>query len=196
LSFDSGVGQTKTVTATLTATDETGRSASQRATITVNYPAQYKRLADVVFARNSARVNNCGKRILIEQAAPQAGTAFDILLVGHRTSDESASLDRQRLLAAAAVLIGDHGTCANLDLSQLRISAVGTDQTSPADLALCGTSNIPPTTERRGAAVGEADKERRVEVYLVPKGGQILPSAAKNTELIPVKAVKALGCPQ
>jgi hypothetical protein len=196
LGFDSGVGQTKAVTALVTATDETGRSASQTATITVNYPAQYKRLADVVFARNSARVNNCGKRILIEQAAPQAGTAFDILLVGHRTSDESASLDRQRLLASAAVLIGNHGTCANLDLSQVRISAVGTDQTSPADLALCGTSNFPPTAERRGAAVGEADKERRVEVYLVPKGSQILPSAEKNAELVPLKAVEALGCPQ
>ena len=196
LGFDSGLGQTKTITANVTATDETNHSASHTATITVNYPAQYKRLADVIFAKNSARVNNCGKRILIEQAAPQAGTAFDILLVGHRTSDEAANLDRQRLLATAAVLTGNHGTCANLDLSQIRISAAGTDQVSPPDPALCGTSNLPPAPERRGAAVGEADKERRVEVYLVPKGSQILPPAATNAVPVPAHAVKSLACPR
>jgi hypothetical protein len=196
LGFDSGVGQTKTITANVTATDETNHSASQSAAITVNYPAQYKRLADVIFAKNGARVNNCGKRILIEQAAPQAGSAFDILLVGHRTSDETANLDRQRLLATAAVLTGNHGTCANLDISQIRISAAGTDQVSPPDPALCGTSNLPPAAERRGAAVDASDKDRRVEVYLVPKGGQILPPAAKNASAIPPSAVKELGCPK
>ncbi len=196
LGFDSGVGQTKTITANVTATDETNHSASQTAAITVNYPAQYKRLPDVIFAKSSARVNNCGKRILIEQAAPQAGTAFDILLVGHRTADEPPNLDRQRLLAAAAVLTGNHGTCANLDLSQIRISAAGIAQVSAPDPALCGTSNFPPATERRGAAVGEADKERRVEVYLVPKDSRLLPPAATNVSPIPPKEVKRLGCPK
>ncbi len=196
LGFDSGLGQSKTVTANVIATDETNHMASQSATITVNYPAQYKRLPDVIFAKNGARVNNCGKRILIEQAAPQAGSAFDILLVGHRTSDETANLDRQRLLATAAVLTGDRGTCANLDLSQVRISAAGTDQVSTPDPALCGTSNLPPAVERRGAAVSEADKERRVEVYLVPKGSQISPPGAKNVSAIAANAVKALGCPK
>jgi hypothetical protein len=169
LGFDSGLGQTKTITATATATDETGQSASRSATFTVNYPALYKRLPDVIFARSSARVNNCGKRILIEQAAPQAGTAFDILLVGHRTSGEPANIDHERLLTSAAVLTGGRGTCANLDLAQIRISAAGTDQVSPADPALCGTSNLPPAAERAGAGVSDADKERRVEVYLIPQ---------------------------
>ncbi len=196
LGFDSGLGQTKTITASVTATDETNHSASQSAIITVNYPALYKRLADVVFAKNGARVNNCGKRILIEQAAPQAGSAFDILLVGHRTSDEMANLDQRRLLAAAAVLTGGRGTCANLDLSQIRISAAGTNQASPPDPALCGTSNFAPSVERRGAAASESDKERRVEVYLVPKGSQILPPAADNASTVSPNAVKALGCPK
>ncbi len=209
LSFESGLGQTKTITATVTATDETGKSASQSGIITVNYPAQYKRLPDVIFAKNSARVNNCGKRILIEQAAPQAGTAFDILLVGHRSTDEvesvpttgrgalhSSTLDQQRLLSVAAVLTGGQGICGNLDLSQVRVSAMGTEQISPADPGLCGTSNIPQTAERRGSDVGEADKERRVEVYLVPKGSQILPPATRNAAIVSVSAVKALGCPK
>jgi hypothetical protein len=209
LNFEPGLGQTKTITATVSATDETGKSASQDSTFTVNYPAQYKRLADVIFAKNSARVNNCGKRILIEQAAPQAGTAFDIVLVGHRSADEvesvpttgrgalhSSTLDRQRLLSVAAVLTGGQGICGNLDLSQVRISAAGTDQISPADPGLCGTSNIPQTTERRGADVSETDKERRVEVYLVPKGSPILPPAARNATVVSLGSVKTLGCPK
>ncbi len=195
LGFDSGQGQTKTITANVTATDETNHSSSQIATITVNYPAQYKRLADVIFAKNGARVNNCGKRILIEQAAPQAGSAFDIVLVGHRTPEEPPNLDRRRVLATAAVLTGNHGTCAHLDLSQIRISAAATDQVSPPDPALCGTSNLPPTRERRGAQVLESDKERRVEVYLVPKGGKILPPAARNAVPVPAGAAKNLACP-
>ena len=191
------MGQTKTVTATVTATDEAGHAASKSGSFTVNYPAQFKRLADVIFAKNSARVNNCGKRILIEQAAPQAGTAFDIVLVGHRSSDElESTLDRKRLLSVAAVLTGDHRVCANLDLSQIRIFAAGTEQISPADPGLCGTSNIPQTAERRGAEVTETDKERRVEVYLVPKGGQVLPPAARNVVVLPAVRVKALGCPK
>jgi opacity protein-like surface antigen len=209
LNFDSGIGQTKTITATVTATDETGKSASQSITISVNYPALYKRLPDVIFARNSWRVNNCGKRILIEQAAPQAGTAYDILLVGHRSKDEleiieigtrrrkrRSTLDQQRLLATAAVLTGDHRVCGNLDVSQMRISAAGTDQISEPDPGLCGTSNLKPTVERTDAVVSEADKERRVEVYLIPKGSQSLPPAAKKAAVVAAGAVRALGCPK
>ena len=130
LNFESGgQAQSKSVTATLTVTDETGQTASQTATITVNCPPQFKRLSDIVFSKNKARVNNCGKRILIDQAAPQAGTTYDVVLVGHRAADEETSslgsagrrsrpntavhaLDEQRALNAAAVLVGGHGTCA------------------------------------------------------------------------------------
>jgi hypothetical protein len=192
LAFDSGLGQTKTVSALLTVTDEAGKSASQSAAITVNYPAQYKRLPDIIFAKDSARVNNCGKRILIEQAAPQAGTAFDILLVGHRGNEErNSALDRQRVLAAAAVLTGNHGVCASLDLSQVWMSAAGTTQISTPDAALCGTSNIP-----HGVDSGEGAAQRRVEVYLVPKGSRTMPPAASGVTVIPAAAVKALGCPK
>jgi hypothetical protein len=207
LNFDANGGQ-KAITATLTATDTAGKSASATTTINVTCPATFKRLPDIVFAKNSARVNNCGKRILIEQAAPQAGTAYDILLVSHRSADEvektpsgrrrtaARSLDEQRALNAAAVLTGDHGSCANLDPAQIKMDAAGTDQTSTPDPGLCGTSTLPQTKERKGSKVSDTDKERRVEVYLVPKGSQTMPPAAKNAQPVSESAVKALGCPK
>jgi hypothetical protein len=214
LNFEGGgQAQNKSVTATLTVTDETSQTASQTTTITVNCPPQFKRLSDIVFSKNKARVNNCGKRILIDQAAPQAGTTYDVILVGHRAADEQTSsagtarrrsrsnaaahdLDEQRALNAAAVLVGGHGTCANLDPSQVKVDWVGTDSTSTPDPGLCGTSNLPATKERRGSQVSEADKDRRVEVYLVPRNRQAMPPAVKNAKQLPEAEIKALGCPR
>lgn len=213
LNFESGgQSQSKTITATFTATDATGKSASGTATITVNCPPQYKRLPDIVFSKNNARVNNCGKRILIDQAAPQAGGAYDILLVAHRSTDEketlgtarkgrnaapARTLDEQRALNAAAVLMNDTKTCASVDPTQIKIDVEGTDQTSTPDPGICGTSTLPPTQkERKGSVVTDADKERRVEVYLVPKGSSANPPAAKNVKPVPETVVKGLGCPK
>jgi hypothetical protein len=182
-------------------------------TITVNCPPQFKRLSDIVFSKNRARVNNCGKRILIDQAAPQAGTTYDVVLVGHRAADEETSstgtarrrtrsntaarpLDEQRALNAAAVLVGGHGTCANLDPSQVKVDWVATDSTSTPDPGLCGTSNLPSTKERRGSQVSQADKDRRVEVYLVPRNSQAMPPAVKNAKQLPETEIKSLGCPR
>ena len=189
LNFEGGgQAQSKTITAALTVTDETGQSASQQTAVTVGCPPQFKRLSDLVFANNKARVSNCGKRILIDQAAPQAGTAYDVVLAGHRAADEDANaaggtrrgrrtaaypvLDEQRVLNAAAVLTA-----------------------SAPDPGLCGTSNGVAAKERTGSRVSEADKDRRVEVYLVPKNTQVMPPAAKNAR-VPERDVKALGCPK
>jgi hypothetical protein len=207
--------QKKTVTATVTVTDETGKSATQSTDIAINCPPQFKRLPDIIFGRNRARVNNCGKRILIDEAAQQAGSAYDIVLVGHRSSDEQQNvssegannrrkqrgtavraLDEQRALNAAAVLTGGHGTCANVDPAQVKIDWVGTDQTSTPEPGLCGTSNLPATKERQHSQVTEADRERRVEVYLVPKGAQRMPPAVKNLKPISEEVIKDLGCPR
>jgi hypothetical protein len=212
LNFESGSqNQAKTITATLTATDETGQSDTKTTTVAVNCPPQFKRLPDVVFSKNSARVNNCGKRILIDQAAQQAGSAYDILLVSHRSGDEketlmvvrkgkkappARTLDEQRALNAAAVLMNDTKTCATVDPTQVKIDAEGTDQTSTPDPGLCGTSALPSQKERKGSMVTEADKERRVEVYLVPKGSQAMPPASKNAKPVPESVIKALGCPK
>jgi opacity protein-like surface antigen len=214
LNFEGGAqGQTKTVTATVTVTDQTGQTASQSTTITVNCPPQYQRLDDLVFAKNNARVNNCAKRILIDDAAPKvAGGDYDIVLVGHRDTDEESNvgarrrgrrarrgaatqtaLDEQRALNAAAVLIGGHGTCANVDPSHVKIDWVGTDQTSEARPGLCGTSNV---KERRGEETSAADKNRRVEVYIVPRSSQAMPPAVKNPKPLPDREMKLLGCPK
>ena len=72
LNFEGGAqGQSKSVTATLTVTDETGKTATQTTTITVNCQPTFVRLDDVIFAKNNTRVNNCGKRVLIDDAAPE-----------------------------------------------------------------------------------------------------------------------------
>jgi hypothetical protein len=105
-------------------------------------------------------------------------------------------LDEQRVLNAAAVLTGDHGTCANVDRAQIKIDWVGTDQTSTPEPGLCGTSNLPATKERRNSQVTPADQERRVEVYLVPKGAQRMPPAVKNLKPISEEVIKDLGCPK
>ncbi|MDQ2711093.1 MAG: PKD domain-containing protein [Acidobacteriota bacterium] len=213
LNFEGGAqGQSKTVTATVTVTDEQGQTASQNTTITVNCQPQFVRLDDVIFAKNNARVNNCGKRVLIDDAAPKVSSGdYDIVLVGHRDTDESANaaatrgrrgrraaaaataLDEQRVLNAAAVLSGGTGTCAKVDPSRIKVDWVGTDQTSDTKPGLCGTSNV---KERRGSQTTEADKNRRVEVYLVPRNSQSMPPAVKNAKPLPEDQVKALGCPK
>ncbi|MBV9036740.1 MAG: outer membrane beta-barrel protein [Acidobacteriaceae bacterium] len=216
VNFEGGAqNQTKSITATLTVTTETGKTASQTTTITVNCPPQFVRLDDVIFAKNNARVNNCGKRVLINDTAPRlAGGDYDVLLVGHRDNDEAenaptvrargrrgrrapatppTALDEQRVLNAAAVLSGGTGTCATVDPSRIRYDVVGTDQTSEPRPGQCGTSNI---KERRGSQVTEADRNRRVEVYLVPRGSTNMPPGVKNARPLPEDRVKALGCPK
>lgn len=212
LNFEGGgQNQTKTVTATVTVTTETGKTASQSTQITVNCPPQWVRLPDVVFAKNNARVNNCGKNILIEQAAPRvANGQYTIVLVGHRGADESEDvapagrhgkrgrhakseagvpLDQQRALNAAAVLTAGGATCATVDRSRVMVDSEGTNQVSDEQPGLCGTSNI---KERKGQTVTDADKDQRVEVYLVPNP-QTMPPAAKNPQPLPDKP---MACPK
>jgi outer membrane protein OmpA-like peptidoglycan-associated protein len=213
LNFEGGAqAQSKTVTATLTVSDETGKTATQSTTITVNCEPQFVRLDDVVFAKNNARVNNCGKRLLIDDATNRLSSGeYDIVLVGHRDTDEAenapaartrgrrraatppTALDEQRVLNAAAVLSGGTGTCGSIDPSRIRVDWVGTDQTSETRPGQCGTSNV---QERKGSQTSEADKNRRVEVYLVPRGSSSMPPAVKNVKPLPADQVKALGCPK
>ena len=212
VTFEPGAtAQTKTITATATVTDESGKTASQTTTITVNCQPVWTRLDDVVFAKNNARVNNCGKRILIDDAAPRLASADDdIVLVGHRAADERenapptrgrrrgapVSLDEQRTLNCAAVLSGGTGTCGKVDPSRIRVDWVGTDQTSERRPGICGTSARPAQKERRGSQTSEADSDRRVEVYLVPRGTTAMPPAVKQIKPLPEAEVKALGCPK
>jgi len=150
--------------------------------------------------------------VLIEQAAPRvANGQYTIVLVGHRDGDERenaaavrsrgrrrgrtapTALDEQRALNAAGVLTGGGSTCASVDPSRVMIDWVGTDQTSdPTQPGVCVTSNI---KERKGQAVTDADKNRRVEVYLVPNP-QTMPPAVKNARPLPADQMKAIACPK
>jgi outer membrane protein OmpA-like peptidoglycan-associated protein len=213
LNFEAGAqAQSKSITATLTITDETGKTATQTTNITVNCQPTFVRLDDVIFAKNNARVNNCGKRVLIDDASSRMASGdYDIVLVGHRDTDEAENapgargrrarraaaaaraLDEERVLNAAAVLSGGTGTCGKVDPSRIKVDWVGTDQTSETRPGPCGTSN---TKERKGSETSEADKNRRVEVYLVPHNSTSMPPAVKNPKPLPESEVKALGCPK
>ena len=211
LNFEqSAQAQSKSIVATLQVTDEAGKTASQTTNITVNCTPQWVRLDDAIYAKNNARVNNCAKRLLIDDAAQRMSNGdYDIILVGHRDTDEAErigavgkkgrkaamtgpTLDEQRVLNAAAILSGGTGTCGKIDVSRIKMDIVGTDQTSDTRTGQCGTSN---TQERKGSETSEADKNRRVEIYLVPHNSTVLPPAVKNPRPVPEAAVKALGCP-
>jgi outer membrane protein OmpA-like peptidoglycan-associated protein/outer membrane protein W len=152
--------QSKPVTVTATVTDSKGGSGSASTTITVNLAATIRHFGDILFPKDSARVNNCGKRVLIEQLYPllTANPNFDVVLVGHIDSSEAPSrrsprnrnLDRNRVLQTAAVLSGGGGTCSSLDPSRIKGSWVGATQDTPSLPTSCAVSTTAPT-ERRGA---------------------------------------------
>jgi outer membrane protein W len=95
LNFDqnSSQTQTKSVNVTLTVTDETGKSATKTDTISVKCEPPYVRLDDIVFPKNNSRVNNCGKRVLIDEVAPKLSDPnYTVVLVGHIDKDEEKNI--------------------------------------------------------------------------------------------------------
>jgi outer membrane protein OmpA-like peptidoglycan-associated protein len=197
--------QSKQVRVTATVTDAKGGSASASGNITVDFGALASHFGDIVFPKDSARVNNCGKRVLIEQLYPMltANPNYDVVLVGHIDSSEvpkgkstrNRGLDRSRVLNTAAVLSGGSGTCTSLDRSRIKGSWVGATQETESLPTSCSVSTTAPK-ERSGASVnaGEA-KNRRVEIWLVPKG-MPLPAAARDAKDLPDADMKKIGCPK
>ena len=195
--------QTKNVTITATATDDKG-SGSATTTITVRKAASAKftRLPDLIFAPNSSRVNNCGKRLLLEQLKTylDKDPTGRVVFVGHRTDSEKArNLDEQRALNAAAIISAGKGICLNFAPTQILIDAEGTKQNGvDYQPFFCGTSTTPKTKERGGSMVKESDKNaqyRRVEVYFVPTNAQ-LPASVTNYKDATTYNVNKLGCPK
>jgi flagellar motor protein MotB len=194
--------QSKTVTATVRVTDDRGASATGTAQIKVDYIPSSIRYSDVIFSKNSARVNNCGKRVLLEEVAPKAADPdYEIVLIGHIDQDEvsktrkPSDLDMRRVLNAYAVLTAGGGTCANVDKSRIKVTWVGTEQVSDMQPGLCGTAARAASKERAGQMVSTADQNRRVEVWLVPKGTK-MPAAFKEAKQLDEKLLKRLGCPK
>jgi hypothetical protein len=194
--------QTRTIKVIATATDTCGNTAKAEGEITVALDPEARRLDDLVFPANNSRVNNCAKRLLLEELTPllRDDPTARVILVGHRDERETgraaATLDRARVLNSAAVISAGTGICPSLETSRISIVTVGTDQSSTPRPALCGDSA--QVRERRGQAVGTTDPRamfRRVEVWFVPEGAA-LPPALQNATPVPADEVKALGCPR
>jgi outer membrane protein OmpA-like peptidoglycan-associated protein len=195
--------QLKVVHLTATATDRIGQTASAPADVTVTLTPEARRLDDIVFANNDARVNNCGKRLLLEELTPMLRDDPDakVVLIGHRDTGERANgVDEQRVLNAAAVLSAGKGICPQLDLSRIFVNWVGTQQASETRPMLCGASTR--VTERPGQAIAASDGRaqfRRVEIWFVPAGAE-MPAGVTGIRAVPAAgvtaSVTAKGCPK
>jgi hypothetical protein len=149
------------------------------------------RLPDVLFSANNARVNNCGKRILLEQlhAYFERDATGTVFLVGHSSSDETAAnLAQQRAMNAAAVITAGTGICLSIPQSQVQVSAPGVDQNGVSfEAGFCRASV--------GGGSSAAIDMRRVEVWFVPTGGQP-PASVTNNQSAAALSVSGLGCPK
>ena len=182
-------GQSKVVTATVTVTDQNGRSASRSTKITVNCEPAFERFPDLIFRKNDARVNTCSRSILIDQVtASAAGGDYNVILIGHRAEDEEATLgnlgpqlDQTRALNAAAVLV----RCGRVLAASIRIDSAGAAK-NPVPTSVSCPEFIAPNSD--------ADWYGRVEVYLVPKGSKYLPENAKHLASLPPELAESPGC--
>ena len=168
---------------------------------------QPMQLDDVVFGKGSARTNNCGKRIL-DQAFERAVAMgdFDVLLVGHIDATEkkikvrdakakkTRTLDEERVLQVAAVLSGGTEPCKKLDRSRIKVAYVGAEQLSPFKTSLCEATVKERASGKISAKDGNA-KNRRVEIWLVPKNGP-MPNGIGGIQNAPAAEIQSKGCPK
>lgn len=191
--------QQKTITIAANVSDEKG-SASARTDIVVKKKAGAKRFSDILFAVGSARVNNCGKRVLLEELKTYTSSdpTGQVVLVGHQSAGESKwpDLDQKRALNAAAVISAGQGICTSFPANQIQVGATGaTENGVDYQPHFCGASAGP---ERPGQTVQESDdtaKYRRVEVWFIPTGTS-LPPSLKDAKDAATLSVSALGCPR
>ncbi len=195
--------QRKTVTITANATDTKGRMASASSTVTVKFTPLAQRMDDIVFAAGSSRVNNCGKRLLLEVLSDKLKNDpnAQAILIGHMDKSEKlvarrgrkvipTAVDHRRVLNVAAVLSAGTGICPSMDLSRVKVGYAGTADTSAPMLDFCGTSTVV-----KGGKPDTRIGYRRVEVWFVP-GGANMPASSVTIQDPSVAAVKALGCPR
>jgi outer membrane protein OmpA-like peptidoglycan-associated protein len=194
--------QRRTIILTAKASDEQGSGAAQTSVVVKQRAALAARqLPDVLFAQNSDRVNNCGKRVLLEELRRLADSDPQgrVVIVGHLGGAESGSqsLDTKRALNAAAVISAGQGVCTSFPVSQILVNAAGAAENGVAyQPNFCAGSTA--VTERPGQTVAASDgaaRSRRVEVWFVPSGGAMPPSGA-NAKGAATLGVGSLGCPQ
>jgi hypothetical protein len=191
--------QRKTITLIAKITDGTGEGTAQTALVVKKAaPIVARRFPDIVFPNANDRVNNCGKRVLLEElkAAIDADPGGKVVLVGHLSEKEAsrAGLDQRRALNAAAVLSAGRGVCSSFPASQIVVSTTGAiDNGVDYQSKFCGS-----THELPGSLVKESEtdtKYRRVEVWFVPSGGT-MPASLKDQKDAASMAVSSLGCPR
>ena len=183
--------QRKTITITATCADSRNKgTATTTVTVIKKATIAAVRLPDVLFDANSPRVNNCGKRVLLEQLKAyfdrdSAGTA---VLVGHQSSDEKAAdLSNQRIMNAAAVITAGTGVCLAIPQNQVLVSAPGVDQNGVSyEAGFC-----------RSSVKGASDvvEKRRVEVWFVPTGGE-KPASLTQAQSASSLSLSGIGCPK
>lgn len=188
--------QRKTVTLVATARNKGGEGTATT-TVTVIQKPQAEHY-EVDFPKGSSRVNNCGKRVLLQTVTQklQADPQGTVIVIGHIDDSEKRmrNLDRQRALNTAAILSAGKGICPALDLGRVKLAWVGTDQKSEPKPSMCEVS----VKERRNQYVPGTDdraKYRRVEIWFVPSGAD-MPAGIGPLQDVPARAIKALGCPR
>ena len=192
VSFDSSSNaeQRKTVTITAACADDknVGNGTAQIEVIKKATIAPI-RLPDILFSRDSARVNNCGKRILLEQLRSyyERDSGGSVALVGHQSSDEKdANLSQERAFNSAAVITAGSGVCLSVPASQVQVSTPGTDQMGVSfDSNFC-QSSVP---------AGSEAEMRRVVVWFIPSGSQ-MPASVTNSQAASTLPLSRLGCPK
>jgi hypothetical protein len=194
--------QRKTVTITAKVSDQKdGATATASVVVKQKGALLAKRLPDIVFTARNERVNNCGKRVLLEALKNmfESDPSGTVVLVGHVADNETAvaGLDLKRALNAAAVISAGTGICARFPASRILAKAVGTTDTG-VDFQpnFCGAST--GVIERPGQAVEQSDDKaqyRRVEVWFVPTGG-VPPGVAQDAKPADSLGVSSLGCPR
>jgi outer membrane protein OmpA-like peptidoglycan-associated protein len=198
-------GSQKSVTITATTTDEKGGRGTATTTVTVTNAALplLTRLPDILFAPGSSRVNNAGKRVLLEQlkAYLDRDPTGHVVFVGHFVDNEPKPrgrgvnpLDEQRALNAAAVISAGKGICLGFAPSQIMLAWTGSNQNGVDFNPFFDAGS----KERAGSVVKESDpnaKYRRVEVYFVPTGAKD-PTTVTGLKDAAGLDVAKLGCPK
>jgi len=194
--------QRKTIAIVAKVSDEIGSGSAQAMLVVKQRAAPTsKRLPDILFPKGSDRVNNCGKRVLLEELKSmfESDPTGKVVFVGHVADDENAwpGLDQKRALNAAAVISAGQGICTRFPASQILVNAVGsTDDGVDMQPYFCAAST--GVQERSGQSVQQSDdigKFRRVEVWFVPTAGT-LPASAKGAVDASALGVSSLGCPK
>ena len=208
--------QRKNVVVTATATDEKGATVSAQTSVVVKLAPMAQRLDDVLFASHNSRVNNCGKRVLLEMLTPRLrdDPEAKVVLIGHIDETENGNgapaarnkkgrrvaaapvrhLDKARVLNAAAVISGGEGICPALELSRIKVAYAGKTKNSEPRPTFCGSSTEVRATKRAGAKADARAPFRRVEVWIVPAGAP-MPTGVTIQDA-PAAEIKALKCPK